>query len=397
MTATRDHAAGSLPLSGIRVIDFTWVGAGPFTTKILADFGAEVVKIESAARPDQLRRAEPLVGSRGLDESGYFAVRNPNKKSVTINMKHPGASRIVLAMARRADVVANSFSPGVMERFGLAYEDVAAVNPAIIYLSMPMAGTSGPYRDYIGYGMSIAAIIGMFGLGGVPGRAPVGTGTNYPDHLPNPLHAAFAVLAALEHRECTGEGQEIVISQIESTLAAFPDALLDFAANGHVRHAGAPSWDGAALRGIFPCAGEDRWCAVRASADQMPALGHAIGEEQADDPAIEKRLAEWMRQLPPEEAIGALRAAGIAASLVATPKDLLAEDAHLSARGFWQKLDHPRMGRMSYQGIAAKLSRTPTRYRSPAPLLGQHNDELAELSGLPESEIAALRANGALS
>ncbi len=396
MTAAREHDTGS-PLSGIRVIDFTWVGAGPFTTKILADFGAEVVKIESAARPDQLRSAEPLIGSRGLDESGYFAVRNPNKKSITINMKHSEAAGIVLAMARRADVIANSFSPGVMERFGLAYKNVIAANPAIIYLSMPMAGTSGPYRDYIGYGMSIAAIIGMFGLGGVPGRTPVGTGTNYPDHLPNPLHAAFAVLAALEHRERTGEGQEIVISQIESTLAAFPDALLDFAANGHVRHASAPSWDGAALRGIFACAGEDRWCAVSAAADQMPALSRAIGGEHHDVAAVEKRLAEWMRPLPAEEAVRRLRAAGIAAALVATPKDLLAEDTHLAARGFWQKLDHPRMGRMSYQGIAAKLSRTPTRYRSPAPLLGQHNDELAELSGLAESEIAALRASGALS
>jgi benzylsuccinate CoA-transferase BbsF subunit len=397
MTAHQAEDASRLPLSGVRVIDFTWVGAGPFTTKVLADFGAEVVKIESRARPDQLRKAEPLVGSRGLDESGYFAVRNPNKKSVTINMKHPDASRIVLAMARRADVIANSFSPGVMERFGLSYEKVAPVNPSIIYLSMPMAGKSGPYRDFIGYGMSIAALTGMFGLAGLPGRAPVGTGTNFPDHLPNPLHAAFAVLAALEYRARTGEGQEIIVSQIDSTLATFPDALLDFAANRRVRRAGDPPWDDLALRRIFPCAGEDRWCALSVQADQMPALLRAIGERPDADPSrCEERIGEWTRARRAEDAVDALRGAGIATCVVATPKDLLDDHTHLAARGFWQRLVHSKMGPMTYQGIAARLSRTPTSYRSCAPLLGQHNDGLAELSGLPESEIAELTASGAI-
>ena len=174
-----------------------------------------MIKIESATRPDQLRRSEPLVGNRGLEESGYFAARNTNKKSVSINMRSPEARDLVLGMVRGANVMANSFSPKVMKKFGLEYANVAAVNPRIVFLSMPMAGATGPYRDFIGYGMSIAAIAGMFALGGKPGRTPVGTGTNFPDHLPNPLHAAFAVLAALAHCRRSGKGQEIVISQIE--------------------------------------------------------------------------------------------------------------------------------------------------------------------------------------
>ena len=390
---------GKLPLSGICVIDFTWVGAGPFTTKILADFGAEVIKIESRTRPDQLRRAEPLVGSRGLEESGYFAVRNPNKKSVSIDMKEPGARGLVLNMARNADVMANSFSPKAMKKFGLEYADVAAVNPRIVFLSMPMAGASGPYRDYIGYGMSIAAIAGMFGLGGAPGRPPVGTGTNYPDHLPNPLHAAFSVLAALAWRRRSGKGQEIALSQIESTMAAFPDAVLDYAANGRVSRPGEAS-EGYVLRGVYPCAGEERWCAIAVrNGAMLSALCQVMGQpalasrSRAD---IDEALRAWTRSQPAEAVERLLQSSSIPASVVAQPADLIAEDGQLNARGFWQHLDHPVMGRTLYHGIAAKFSRTPTNYRSCAPLLGQHNDELPAIAGLSAEQCQALAAQGVI-
>ncbi len=382
----------SLPLAGIRVIDFTWVGAGPFTTKILAGFGAEVVKIESRTRPDQLRRAEPLVGKRGLEESGYFAVRNTNKKSISIDMKAPGARDLILDMARHADVMANSFSPKAMKKFGLEYADVAAANPRIVFLSMPMAGATGPYRDYIGYGMSIAGIAGMFGLGGAPGRAPVGTSTNFPDHLPNPLHAAFAVLSALAWRRQSGKGQEIAISQIESTMAAFPDAVLDYAANGHVASPG-DAEEGYAQRGVYRCSGDDSWCAVAVrTGAPFDALRKLLGVTSD----IEGALAAWARARTAEAAERALQAQGIAASVVARPADLIRDDGQLNARGFWQHLDHPVMGRTLYHGIAAKFSRTPTAYRSCAPLLGQHNDELPELAGLSAEQYAALTAQGVI-
>jgi benzylsuccinate CoA-transferase BbsF subunit len=389
---------GKLPLSGIRVIDFTWVGAGPFTTKILADFGAEVIKIESRTRPDQLRRAEPLVGSRGLEESGYFSVRNTNKKSVSIDMKAQGARELVLDMARNADVMANSFSPKAMKKFGLEYTDVAAVNPRIVFLSMPMAGATGPYRDYIGYGMSIAAIAGMFGLGGAPGRPPVGTGTNFPDHLPNPLHAAFAVLAALAWRKKYGKGQEIAISQIESTMAAFPDAVLDYAANGRVSATGELK-DGYAFRGVVRCAGDERWCAIALKTSQLTALGDIFGDEAVASVSptdVERALPAWAQGRAAEEVEKKLQGAGIAASVVARPSDLIAEDGQLNARSFWQHLDHPVMGKTLYHGIAAKFSRTSTDYRNCAPLLGQHNDELPALVGLSAGQCAALAAQGVI-
>lgn len=392
--------AGLLPLAGLRIIDFTWVGAGPFTTKILADFGAEVIKIESVTRPDQLRRAEPLVGSRGLEESGYFAVRNTNKKSVSINMKASGAREVILAMVRNADVMANSFSPKAMRKFGLEYHDVAAVNPAMIFLSMPMAGSTGAYSNYIGYGMSIAAIGGMFGLGGKPGRRPVGTGTNFPDHLPNPLHAAFTVLAALAYRRRSGQGQEIEISQIESTISSFPDAILDYAAHGRVRSPGCgEEVDG--QRGIYRCAGADRWCAISAAdAASVACLCEVIGRRdlavRGKGPMLEAAIQAWAADLEAEVVERRLLMAGVPASIVAKPADLLKQDGRLARRGFWQSLDHPVMGRMVYHGIAAKFSTTPTAYRTGAPLLGQHNFELPDLTGMSSEACSALAVAGVI-
>ena len=377
-----------LPLAGLRVVDFTWVGAGPLTTKLLADFGAEVWKIESTSRPDQLRRAEPLASAGGLDASGYFANRNTNKKSVTLDLKNPDDLAQVKVLVDGADIVANSFSPGVMERLGLPWEEVARINPRVIYLSMPFAGDDGPYRDYLGYGINIATLVGTFGRHCIAGRIPVGTGTNFPDHLPNPLHACFAVLAALAWREQSGKGQRIAVAQLESTLAACPDAVLDFVANGNEAPLSAYVEPWRSPHGIFRTLGNDRWCALSVDDDATflglcALLGRADIEASArysERDAIAARVAEWMMRHTAEDAVILLRKAGAAAAVVATPEDLLARDEHLTTRGFWQYLEHPVMGRGVYHGIAAVLSVTPTRYRTGAPLLGQHNDELAALT-----------------
>lgn len=379
--------ASSLPLAGLRVVDLTWVGAGPFTTKLLADFGAEVWKIESATRPDQLRRAEPMAAAGGLDASGYFANRNTNKKSVTLDLKLPGDLARVKELLATADIVANSFSPGVMDRLGLSWAEIAGINPRAIYLGMPFAGDEGPYRDYLGYGINIATLVGMFGRHALAGRLPVGTGTNFPDHLPNPLHACFAVLAALAWRERSRQGQRIAVAQVESTLAACPDAVLDAAANGRESPPPAFVEPWRAPHGIHQCAGEDRWCALSVADDAAFArlctlLGRADlppSARFAERSAVDALVGAWFAQRSAEDALAALRAAGIAAAIVATPDDLLHRDPQLAARGFWQYLGHPVMGRGVYHGVAATFSLTPTRYRTGAPLLGQHNDELARL------------------
>ncbi len=381
-------AAGvaSLPLAGLRVVDLTWVGAGPFTTKLLADFGAEVWKIESPTRPDQLRRAEPLANAGGLDASGYFANRNTNKRSVTLDLKRPEDVERIRELVRHADIIANSFSPGVMDRVGLAWEEIRRINPRIVYLGMPFAGDEGPYRDYLGYGINIAALVGTFGRHARPDCLPVGTGTNFPDHLPNPLHACFAVLAALAWRLRSGQGQRITVSQVESTLAACPDGVLEAAATGRESPALAYVEPWRAPHGIYRCAGEDRWCAVSVDSDEtrhrlaaVVDLGCGSTAHPTSD-LLDARLREWLAARPVDDAVTALRAAGVAAAAVATPRDMLHGDAHLASRGFWQYLDHPVMGRCLYHGVAARFSLTSTRYRTGAPLLGQHNDALARLA-----------------
>ena len=385
-------AAGSagkagLPLAGLRVVDLTWVGAGPFTTKLLADFGAEVWKIESRQRPDQLRRAEPVSVPGNLDASGYFANRNTNKKSVTLDLKRAEDVAHIREMLRTADVLANSFSPGVMERLGLSWSEVSRINPRLITLGMPFAGDDGPYRDYLGYGINIAALVGLFARHRLPERLPVGTGTNFPDHLPNPLHACFAVLAALAWRLRSGLGQAISVAQVESTLAASPDGVLEAAATGRESAPAAYVEPWRAPHGMFRCAGDDRWCALSIADDDscgalLGLLGRSdlpLSSRRDDRSMVEQLVRDWTATRSAEVAVDALRGAGIAASIVATPEDLLHHDSQLAARHFWQYLDHPVMGRGVYHGVPAAFSLTSTRYRSGAPLLGEHNAELAHL------------------
>src|SRR5690606_236607 len=205
-----------LPFRNIRIADFTWLGAGSFTTKIFADYGADVNKIESSQRLDALRKSPPYKDRvEGVNRSGYFADRNSSKRSITLNLKSVAGRALAQRIIMESDVVANNFSPGVMDKFGLGYEAVRAIKPDIVYLSMSMQGQAGPESHYLGYGRTMGALTSLHHLAGRPDREPTGTGTNYPDHIPHPAHAALAVLAALRHRRRTGQGQHIDLAQTE--------------------------------------------------------------------------------------------------------------------------------------------------------------------------------------
>ena len=402
-----------LPVSGVRVTDFTWIGAGSYATKILADFGADVVKIESNRRLDSLRLAAPYKdGVKGVNRSGYFADRNTSKRSMTLDMKHPKALGLVMKLIATSDIVANNFTPGVMERFGLDYESVRRAKPDIIYLNMSMNGTTGPERGYLGYGAGMAAITGLQHLTGLPGRVPAGTGTNYPDHVPNPCHAAFAVLAALRHRRRTGEGQFIDIAQTEPTIALLGPAVLDLTVNGRLQQPRGNQHPGAAPHGVYRCTGDDRWIAICAMTDaHWQALRQVLGDPEwmrepgyttvagriAKRSAIDDRLDAETAWRTAEDLAAALQSRGVPAGVVATAADVT-RDPQLEHRGHWVKLDHPEMGRSLYNAPPFRCSRTPVALSRPAPLLGQHTDEICrELLGLSDEEIAALRDEGALS
>ena len=226
LVITRGTEVGARPglnamqLAGLRVLDFCWIGAGAFVTRILADLGAEVIKVESRSHPDNLRLSGPhQPGAQPLESSGYFASRNTSKKSIALNMSHPQARQIAL---RLADAMLDRQQQFSSRRHGevgprLRARSQRSIRPSSIS-PCRCRGASGPHRDYIGFGSTIAALCGLVDMAGLPGRAPIGTGTHYPDHVPNPGHALVAVLAAAFHRARTGEGQHIELAQIESTV-----------------------------------------------------------------------------------------------------------------------------------------------------------------------------------
>ena len=402
----------NMPLAGIRVTDFTWIGAGSYTTKLLADFGADVIKIESATRMDSLRSTAPFKdGLAGVNRSGYFADRNTSKRSVTLNLKHPEAPDIARALIAKSDVVANNFTPGTLEKFGLGYRDVARFKPDIVYIAMSMQGSSGPDSKYVGFGLTIAALTGLQYLSGQPDRVPAGTGTNYPDHVPNPCHGAFAVLAAIYHRRKTGEGQLIDLAQTEPTIALLGPAVVDYTANGRVAERCGNDHGSAAPRGAYPCSGTNRWIAISIHTDeQWRALDQLLQITEVQtasrnwldrtlrlehrrelDALIGARTRTWDAR----ELMRTLQAKGIPAGVVQNAKDLIEDDAQLAHRGHWIALEHTEMGRTLYNAPPIRLSRTPAELSRPAPLLGEHTEEVClDLLGMTRARFDVLKAGG---
>ena len=391
----------------LRVLDFCWVGAGAFVTRLLADLGAEVIKVESHAHPDNLRLSGPhKAGARHLEASGYFASRNTNKKSLALNMGHPQARAIARRLVQKCSVVTNNFRPGIMERWGLGYDELAADNPALIYLAMPMQGSSGPHKSYIGFGSTIAAISGIVEMSGAPERAPIGTGTHYPDHVPNPGHALVGLLAAIFHRARTGEGQYIELAQLESTVNLMGPSIMRYSACGALPRRSGNRREGVVPRGVFPCRGEDVWCAIEIESDDAwQALGDALGRPSwMADPGlatlpgrnqhidtIEAKLAAQTRRFEAEELVRLLQARGVACAMVETSRDVM-EDRQLAARGYWREIDHAEMGRITVN-LPPFFPTEDRRTRDPAPppLLGEQTREIVTtLLGLSDSECTRL-------
>lgn len=397
-------------LEGLRVLDFCWVGAGAFVTKMLADLGADVIKIESRARPDNLRVSPPRrPGTSGLESSGYFASRNSSKRSFSLDMRKPEARELAHRLAASCSVITSNFRPGVLERWGLSYEDVRADNPQIIYLTMPMQGASGPHRSFIGFGSTISALSGLMHLSGHPDRPPVGTGTHYPDHVPNPGHALVGLLAALIHRERTGEGQAIEVSQLESTINVIGPAILEQSLGVTTPGRNGNRAPDASPRGVFAC-GDGEWIAISATSDQAwrdlaDALGHpewgedvrfcTLEDRKRHEDTIDAMVRQAVTACTRDELTLLLRGRRISAAPVNSSRDVL-EDEDLVARGYWQRLAHPVIGPMAIAGPPFRMDGERPELRS-APLLGEHTREIArDVLGLGSAEVERLIADGVL-
>ena len=395
-------------LSGVRFADLTWAGAGPFSTKIFADFGADVIKVESATRVDPVRLGGPYRdGVPGVNRSGYFASRNTGKRSVALNLKTEEGRAVVRDLIRTADVVSNNFGPGAMDRLGLGYEDCRGIKPDIIHLSMPMYGEDGPLSSLLGVGMTIGAVTGMMSLTGYHGGPPIGPGTHFPDHAANPYHAAFAVLAALRHRRRTGRGMKIDLAQVESTINTVGIPVLEHALTGEEPERVGNRSRHHAPHNVFRCKGEDDWCAITVLTDaQWASLATIIGAADPDLATAASRLRDvdevetavsrWTVEQEAETVMRQLQQAGIPAGVVSSSRRLIDEDEQLRHRGYFQHIDHPELGEATYTSPPFRLDAERVELSRP-PLLGEHTDAvLGGMLGYSAERIAGLRASGVI-
>ena len=388
---------------GIRIADFAWVGVGPLVSKYLADHGAEVIRIESSVRPEPLRRAPPFVNDEpGLDNSGYYADFNSSKKCVSLNLQHADGVRIARRIVEHCDIVTESFTPKAMRAWGMTYEDLCEVRPDLIMISMPMYGLTGPWSMWQGYGHVLQAAAGISHVTAYPGEEPIGTGVAYTDFLV-PHFAASALLAALDHRQRTGEGQNIDFGQLEAAIHATETMVLDYTVNGREQEAlgaGHPDFHPYAT---YRCAArgedDDRWIAITVTNDaELTALADVAGQAawtSMDDEALDAEIAAWVRTEQAEELMQRLQNAGVPAGVVQTPEDLRS-DPQLAERGHYWMLDHPTMGHRAYDGPSFRLSETPAELTKAAPLLGEDNEYVYKgIVGMSDEEYVEHLVSGA--
>ena len=392
---------------GIHVLDFTWYGVGPVTTKYLADNGADVIRIESSARLDGLRMAPPWKDAKpGVNNSQFFASYNTSKKGITLDMRKPKAREIFLRLLPWADVVAESFTPKTLRQWELDYEHLRERKPELIMLSTCMQGQTGPHRDYPGFGNLMAALAGFYHIAGYSDSQlgpPYGA---YTDFIA-PRFSACALIAALDYRRRTGQGQYIDMAQYEAALHNLAPALIEYFASGKVLGPSGNRSPRFAPHGAYRCAdddGHERWLALAVASDHewqemLKVLGNPpvdsrfstmLGRLEHRD-ALDSFLGQLLRARQAEELTAALQAVGVSAYPVQNCLDLH-QDENLQAFDYWHWLDHATMGPSPYEGLQHRLSSTPGHLRSPAPSLGQHNDEvLAGLLGMSGAEIEQLK------
>lgn len=395
-----------LPLEGVRVVNFGWVWAGPVVGQTLGFLGAEVLKIESAARVDMTRNLPPFADgipgpNRSLSNHACWA----GNGSVSLNLKEPEALELALRLIATADVVVENFGPGVMERIGLGYERLREARPDIILFSMPAAGLYGPLEHVRTYGLSLTSLTGLDSLVGYKGGDPVPVENAFSDPYAG-IFGAFAVLTALNHRRNTGQGQHVDFSQQEAVMQMVAPAWMDYALNG--RSGGPKSNEhpiaAAAPHGVFPCRGDDRWISIAVCRDEewqglVAAMGSPEWAATADFATLPARLAridrlhayiaQWTREFDDRELATRLQEHGVAACPVLDVGDLL-DDPHFRARETFIEVTHPLGFRETIYGAYVKTSRSRPDVR-PGPAIGADNERVFRgLLGIPDADYERL-------
>jgi len=401
-------------LTGIKVLDFGWALVGALTTRFLADYGADVVRIESSKRPDfsRLDRGYPYVKTSSLndlDDKPWFAQLNTSKYSMALNLKKPRAKEVINKLVRWADVVNENYTPGTMDKLGLGYAYMKSIKPDIIMISGSVYGQTGSLAKEWGIDGTGAALSGRLALTGWPDRVPVTPSVGvYGDYV-LPVINGLAVMAALIRKLKTGKGQYIDASMFEVCSQQITPALLDWQANEHLQTRNGNRVANAAPHGVFPCIGNDRWCAIAIfTPEEWGSFKQVIGNpswvheqrfstlelrKQHED-ELEELVSRWTRMCTAEQVMERLQNAGVPAGVVQNGQDLLENDPHLAERQQLVQLTHPVIGTFGHQAPPFKLSKTPARMRT-SPCLGEHSEYVCtNFLGMTDAEFVDLASAG---
>jgi crotonobetainyl-CoA:carnitine CoA-transferase CaiB-like acyl-CoA transferase len=410
----------SQPLKNIRVVDLTRIVAGPFTTRILSDLGAEVIKIESIHSHDPLRFNHAVPG--GEEGSDIRAPLWNNicrgKKSISLNLWHPDAVEVLKQLITVSDILIENFRPRVMARWGLTYDEVRKLRPDIIYVSISGFGHSGPKTDYTTFGPTAQALSGLTYMSGLPGIHPSGIGFSYLNHFAG-LNGALTALAALQAREITKHGQHIDISQVESGAALTGTAFLERVVNNrsYIRPENPPgtrnTYRKAAPEGVYPCIGLDQWCAITVSTDsEWEGLSQALGtpswaKESKFDTVdgrcqyreeLDQHLTKSTISFDKYALMELLQSHGVPAGAVQSPEDRAEKDPQLQHREFFKTFSHPELGIKPTDRLPFVMSAShPVDNFTTPPKVGQDNDHIIrDLLGVSPKGINQMIAEGAI-
>jgi formyl-CoA transferase len=409
MQTQYEQGAPAGPLAGLKVVELGQLIAGPFAAKTLADFGADVVKIEPPGSGDPLRKWRLLKDGTSV----WWQVQSRNKRSLALDLKDPEAQDIVRKLAAEADVLIENFRPGAMEGWGLGPEALLALNPGLVMLRISGYGQTGPYRDRPGFGVVAEAMSGLRHLTAEPGRVPVRVGVSIGDTLAS-LHGVIGILLALQHRHATvgaefprGRGQVIDVALYEAVFNCMESLLPEYSAFGAVRGPAGSALPGIAPTNAYRCA-DGGYAIIAGNGDSIfKRLMHCIGRDDlGQDPALadntgrvarveelDAAIGAWTQTLPVDQVLAALDAAGVPAGKIYTVADIAA-DPHYAARGLLEHVTMRDGSQLAVAGIIPKLSVTPGSHRRNAPELGQDTEAVLREVGLSDAQIAALRARG---
>jgi crotonobetainyl-CoA:carnitine CoA-transferase CaiB-like acyl-CoA transferase len=379
-------------LKGIRILDFSWILAGPYATRMLADFGAEVIKVQSKKV------------STGTEDNNtdYFNTWNRNKLDITLDMSRPEARELALRLVGISDVVVQNFTPRIMDNWGLTYESLCKARQDIIMVNLSGMGQTGPWRDYVALAHTIHALSGLTYLSSYNKNTPAGIGFAYSD-IVGGLYTVQAILAALEYRARTGKGQSVEISEYEAMCMLTGTSLMDYSINGKAAlpDGNSPSGEQAAPYGCFKCKGNDRWCVIAVYTDEewealCGAMGTPSWTSRAEFSTLSQRLLHsaelnelierWTTEYEPGEIVRLLQEKGVPAGIVQNTEDL-AQDPQMKAGDFFINTVHPVLGTRTSDSVPIKFSNVSPQYGKAAPLLGQDNEYVyRELLGIEERQ-----------